>query len=679
ISINGGRYRSNDFTLDGVSVVMPENNNYVFSPTPDGTQEFKVQTNSYGPEFGRSGGGVVNVLTKGGANAFHGSLYEFFRNDRMRANNFFANARGQKRGTFHFNLFGASAGGAIKKDRTFFFAEYQGHRDGSSIGGRSTTLPTLAQRRGDFSAVRNAQNGAVIIYDPFTTRALPGGGFDRQPFSGNIIPANRIDPVAAKLASFLPQPNRPGEGPAQINNWAFAPKETTTSDQWSVRLDHRFSDRHNVFGRISRNHGLDTNTGEYGTLADTAMGAIENGAWNSVINGTFLLSPTRVLNYRYGFSRRTEGREPIHTGEVNITALGFPQYVANVFDPKFAMFPQISATGYDAFGQTPGDPIRRGNDLHVWVLESSIIQSRHSFKFGTDIRLYNQTPLQGFPVQHSYGFTRSQTQGPNPLVASLTSGDGFASFLTGFGTGSIRNNAALAIRNYYAGLYFNDEIKYGRLTINLGMRWDYEQPRTERYNRFATFDFGKRFPISVPGFTNLTGVLTHAGQDGESRGHFDPAYKNFGPRIGLAWRASNTTAIRAGYGIVYSPRWGTTSAGGFGVSGEEITTNWISSVDGVTPLTLLANPYPNGLLQKPRTQAELLLLGQNLDINDRASKNNMYSQQWNFGIQRQLPGNIVIEIAYAASKGTRLPAGIIFNQLDPVYQALGAQLNTQVP
>ena len=221
-------------------------------------------------------------------------------------------------------MFGGSAGGAVKKDKTFFFVEYQGHRESNSFGGRSTTLATPAQRRGDFSSTRNAQGALVTIYDPYTTRSLAGGTFDRQPFADNIIPQNRIDPVAAKLASYLPQPNRPGEGAALINNWAFAPKETTTSDQWSARLDHRFSDRHNLFGRLSHNQGVDTNTGEYGTLADTAMGAIENHAWNSVINGTFLLSPTRVLNYRYGFSRRTEGREPIHTGEVNITALGFP-------------------------------------------------------------------------------------------------------------------------------------------------------------------------------------------------------------------------------------------------------------------------------------------------------------------------------------------------------------------
>src|SRR6266478_3613559 len=206
ISINGGRYRTNDFILDGVSVVLPENNDYAIAPTPDGTQEFKVQTNSYGPEFGRSGGGIINVVTKSGGNALHGSVFEFFRNDRLRANNFFANARNQPRGIFHFNMFGASTGGAIVKNKTFFFAEYQGHRSSTSFGGQSLTLPTLAERRGDFSGLLNSQGQPVIIYDPFTTVPATGGGFTRQAFAGNIIPQSRIDPVAAKIASYLPPP-----------------------------------------------------------------------------------------------------------------------------------------------------------------------------------------------------------------------------------------------------------------------------------------------------------------------------------------------------------------------------------------------------------------------------------------------------------------------------------------
>jgi hypothetical protein len=678
ISINGGRYRSNDFMLDGVSVVLPENNNYAISPTPDGTQEFKVQSNSYGPEFGRSGGGVINVVTKGGTNALHGTAYEFFRNDRLRANNFFANARNQPRGIFHFNMFGAAAGGAIVKNKTFFFTEYQGHRESNSLGGKSVTLPTMAQRGGDFSGTLNNLGQPVIIYDPFSTTAV-AGGFTRAPFSGNVIPQSRIDPVAAKMASFLPAPNRPGDGPSLINNWAYAPKEIANSDQWSVRIDHRFSDAHNLFGRLTRNTGADNNTGEFGTIADSALGNDQNHVWNGVLNGTYMLSPTRIVNYRYGVARRYEGRIPIHQGEINIAQLGFPQNMVNVFDPKFAMFPSITVTGYAPFGQTGGDPILRGNDIHTAVVEASEIHNRHTFKFGADFRLYDQTPLQGFPIQHGYNFTRSQTQGPNPLTASLTSGDGFASFLTGFGTGSIQNLSSLAIRNSYVATYFNDEVKLGRLTLNLGLRWEAETPRTERYNRFSTFDFNSPFPLTVPGVSNLRGVLTHAGQDGQPRGQFDSTWRNFGPRIGLAYRASNRMAFRAGYGIFYAPRWGTTSASGFGVTGEEFVQTWVSSVDGVTPLNLLSNPYPTGVLPRPTAQGDKLQVGQSINIADRGAKNNINVQQWTASIQRQLPGDMVVELAYAGSKGTRLPVGLVYNQLDPSLLSLGAQLNQQVP
>ena len=211
----------------------------------------------------------------------------------------------------------------------------------------------------------------------------------------------------------------------------------------------------------------------------------------------------------------------------------------------------------------------------------------------------------------------------------------------------------------------------GRLTVNLGVRWEYEQPRTERYDRFATFDFTRRFSVPVAAFPNLAGTLTHPGQDSEPRGHFDSAYMNFGPRVGLAYRLSNATVIRVGYGIFSAPRWGTTSAGGFGVSGEEITTDWVASIDGVTPLNPLNNPFPTGVLVKPTTPGGLLLVGQNLDIQDRRSRNNTYAQQWNFGLQRQLPGNLVVEVAYAANKGTRLPVGYQWNQLHPQYQSLG--------
>ncbi len=678
ISINGGRYRTNEYMLDGVSIMLPENNNFAISPSPDGTQEFKVMTNSYGPQFGRSGGGVINVITRGGSNQFHATVFEFFRNDRLKANNFFANARGQKRGIFHFNQFGAAGGGPVIKNKTFFFADFQGYRERSTLGGQFATVPTALQRAGDFSQTFNAQGQPVVIYDPATTRTAPSGtGFVRDAFPGNRVPSNRFDPVALKMLSFVPLPNIAGSTPALINNLAWAQQFAINSNQWSVRLDHRFSDRHSLFGRVTRNTGDSANNGPYGTPADNVLGITLNRVWNAVLNDTFAFSPTMLLNVRYGISRRFEGRVPLHGGEVTLGQLGFARAVEAAAPEQ--NFPTVSFSTYSQWGPPGGDRIRRGNDIHTAVADVTKISGRHTVIAGIDGRLYNQTPYQAGSPSGGYSFSQSFTQGPDPLRSTLTAGDSLASLLTGFGSGSISSVPALAIRNSYFGLYVNDEIKLGRLTVNVGLRYDYESPRTERYNRFTSFDFNRAFPIQTPGLTGLKGVLTHPGQNGEPRTQFDPSWTNFGPRIGIAYRLNNRTAIRSGYGIFYSPKQGTTSGQGFGASGYELSTSWVSSLDGVTPLNPLSNPFPTGLLIPPVTQADVLQVGQSINIHDRGNKTNTYTQHWNFSVQRELGGNWLVEVGYAGNKGTRLPVGRLFNQLDPKYQALGADLNRQVP
>ncbi|NBO64682.1 MAG: carboxypeptidase regulatory-like domain-containing protein, partial [Acidobacteria bacterium] len=571
ISINGGRVRTNEYLLDGVTLVLPENNNYALSPTPDGTREFKVISNSYGPQFGRSGGGVINVVTKSGTNNYHATLFEQFRNQQLRANNFFANARGQKRGVFRFHQFGGTFGGPVIKEKTFFFADYQGHREVQYLAGRAITIPTDAQRRGDFRGLLNANGQAVTLYDPLTTR-VQGSGFVRDPLTcngvANVLCPNRIDPVAAKMLSFLPAPNRPGEGPAGINNFVFAPENLLSSNQWSLRMDHRVSERHNLFGRVTRNTGFNSNTGPFDNIADNVLGKIKHSAINFVLNDTLTLTPSRLLSTRFGFTRRTENRVPLSAGKVNLTDLGFPSYVGAAAQDQ--LFPAISITGFASLGSPSGDRINRANDIFAWVADLTEIRGAHTLNLGTDLRIYNQTPFQAGTPSGSYSFGPNFTQGPNPQTASLTAGNGLASFLLGYGSGSINAVPALAMRNYYLAFYANDAIKLGRLTLNLGLRWDYEQPRTERYNRLANFDFDAPFPIQVPGLTGLKGVLTHAGRNGEPRGNFDPANRNFGPRLGLAYRIDDKTAIRAGYGIFYLPRIGATSAGTIGVSGFDL-------------------------------------------------------------------------------------------------------------
>jgi hypothetical protein len=673
-SMNGGRMRSNEYLLDGVSIMLPENNNFALSPSPDSTQQLKVMTSSYSPQFGRTGGGTVNVLTKGGANKLHGTVYEFHRDQVLRANNFFANARGQERRAAAFNLFGASVGGPVRKNRTFFYGDYQGHREWGAMGGRVLTIPSAAERSGDFSQ-RLASNGqSVNIYNPYTTHT-EGGRTVRDLFPGNVIPQSLFDPVTRKALTYLPLPNRPGEGPAKVNNWAYAPLNRVGSDQWSARIDHRFTDRHSIFGRVTRNAGAGKNSGPFGTMADPALGNNINHVINTVLNDTITLSPSRLLNLRYGFTRRFEGRVPLWAGKVSLTDLGYPAYVAAAVQEE--LFPQYAISGFSTFGGLGSDRIRRGNDIHTWVAEQTQIRGRHTVVYGADIRLYNQTPYQAGNPSGTYSFTQNYTQ--NPFSPGLTSGDGLATFLLGYGGGSVNAYPAFAVRNYYAGLFVNDDIRLGRLTFNLGLRWDYEQPRTERYNRFSMFDFAAPFPVPVAGLPDLRGTVTWAGRNGQPRGNFDPVYKDFGPRAGLAYRLRPRTAIRAGYGIFFLPRIGSTNSSSLGAAGSIVTTSWVASIDnGITLNNPLSNPYPTGLLLSPVNEAEKLSVGESIRVSDRGSRAESYMQHWNFGIQQGLLKNLLVGMSYAGSQGTRLPISWQFNQVDPKYLSLGTGLSTSV-
>lgn len=676
ISINGGRFRTNDYLVDGVSVMLPENNNFAIAPTPANTAEFKVLTNSFGPQYGRSGGGVISVVTKSGTNHWHGQAYDFLRNQRLDANNFFGNAHGQSKGPFTFDLFGAYAGGPIIKNNTFIFGGYEGSRSHGLQTGLSETVPTAAERDGNFSQTLDSKGDPITIYNPFTTRPNPSGtGFIRDPFPGNIVPSAMMDPVALKLMSYVPLPNQPGVGPQDANNFGWAQTGYGNSDQWSVRVDHRFSERNMMFGRVTRNTGVLGNSGPFNTIADYVLGNDVSHVINVVLNDTYTLSPTNFMNLRYGLTRRFEGRTPIHGG-TPLTSLGFPSYM-NVAQEQ--AFPSVGFTGYSSWGDPGGDVIRDGNTVNTFVAEDTWIHGRQTFVFGTDDRLYNQTPYQAGNPNGSYSFSPGFTQGPDPFVSSLSSGNAFASFLLGYGGGSINTVPALNIQNWYYSGYFNDEFQMHRLTLNLGLRYSYTQPLVEKYNRFSDFAFNEPFPIKVQGLPNLVGVLTHPGQNGLPRGQTNSFGKSFAPRFGLAYRVSSWMVVRAGYAIFFPPIFGTTSGQGFGASGYELSTSWVSSTDGITPLNPLSDPFPTGLLQPPTSQADLLQLGQGLTVMSRNNIDNQYVQQWNFGLEWQLPGRWMIDTAYAGNKGTHLPIGINFNQLNPQYQSLGTALSKQVP
>ena len=246
-----------------------------------------------------------------------------------------------------------------------------------------------------------------------------------------------------------------------------------------------------------------------------------------MLNGTYVFSPTSVLNYRYGLTRRV-GNQITPSGNINLTALGVPPAIAAAVQQE--TFPDATFTGYASIG--PGTAAPQANDVHVLVLEHTLIRGRSTFTYGADLRLYNQNVCRP-ATDGTYNFTTSFTQGPDLQRATLGAGDGFASFLTGYGTGNIQSVPAFAVRNTYVAGYINDDIRFRRLALNFGLRWDDEQPRTERYNRFASFDFNSAFPIPIPGLPDLKGFLTHPGMNGQPRGNYNATYHDFGPRV--AW------------------------------------------------------------------------------------------------------------------------------------------------
>ena len=412
-------------------------------------------------------------------------------------------------------------------------------------------------------------------------------------------------------------------------------------------------------------------------LADNVLGVDVNHVINAVLNDTIILSPRSIINIRYGATRRLELRSPIQ-GAIGLSTLGFPASFASQAQQQF--FPVVSFTGYSSWGDPGGDAIRRGNDIHTVVADQTLILGRHTIVYGTDLRLYNQTPYQAGNDSGTFSFGPNFTQ-QNPLSPSLTSGDAFASFLTGYGGGSVTTTPSLAMRNMYYAVYVNDTVRFRRLTLSAGLRWEVPQPPTERYNRFASFDANMPFPIKVPGLPNLRGTLLHPGERGVPRGQYNPYYKSFGPRFGLSYSIDPRTSLRAGYGIFYAPRFGATSASGYGVTGAGTTTTWVtSSNDGIGLVYPLSNPFPNGLANQPTPgDATYYQLGQSISITDSTSVSNTYNQQWNLNLQHQFGNSLLIEAGYAGNKGTHLPVGLALNQIFPGYQSLGTGLSRSVP
>jgi hypothetical protein len=681
-SVNGVRSGLMDTLVDGSSAAFPTVNGFhgisVF-PSVDAVQEYKVQGSNMSAEYGRSLGSVLNLVYKSGTNNFHGSAYNFLRNSVLDANNFYNNQRGVNLASFKRNQFGGVLSGPIIKNRTFFMTSFEGLRQ-RSFRERLNTVPTALQRTGNFSDTRVANGNLIQIYDPATTRPS-GAGSVRDLFPGNSIPANRFDPVAVSTMRFFPSPNQPGLPVTQQNNFYNSGSAVVDTNNFDVRIDHNITAKQRFFGRYSYRRSLDGPPQLFPGDTGIAEGRINLNDWgtNAVADYTNTLSATTVMNVRLGFARNKFLFENLGLG-FKPSALGLPAAIDAAADRE--MFPAFGVGGQVGLGG--GDHRQSGFNNYTLVANVSKQMGKHFVKMGFDGR---QLRINVWEARNAaqFNFGAGQTQGPNPNAASATAGYGLASFLLGFGSGGtqFQNWKNVASKSYYMGFYVQDDWRITRkLTLNLGVRYDFDTPREERYDRMSWFNPSIASPLGNR-LAGVRGGLEFVGTNGNSRSQYDGDWNNIAPRLGFAYQLNEKTVIRSAWGILFGP----STLGGQGTVGPygfRVENPWVTSVDGgLTPFNLLRNPYPQGFAAVPGSRDGLLTAVGGSVEGPLRNTNTPLTIQYNFTIQRELPGKVLLEVAYVGNRGRQLSrggeGGFTLNQLDSRYLSLGAALNNQVP
>lgn len=684
-SINGGKEAQNDIQLDGVTAMVQSDIQGIYGasaiPSVEGIQEFRVQTNAFTAEYGRSGGGQVTMVTKSGTNEFHGSVFEFLRNSAMDSKNFFLNRSGGRKASFQQHQYGVSLGGPIIKDKTFFFALYE--RKLVKSGSLAIyTVPTPQQLTGDFSNTRNGSNQVRTIYDPFTTVVDPTNSnlITRTPFAGNIIPASRIDPVAAAAAKLWPAANQPGNLYTFANNVAIQRVPRSPTDRFDTRVDHNFSSSKRLFVRYNRFKQEAAAVDFWGNGATPSDGTMFWGSHNAAVDYTQMLGSSTVLNLRGGLSLFDAWRPAFSYG-YDVTQLGLPSSLQAVAQSYGApRIPRFDVQDYTSIGPNNGSTYTSNNVAYTFVGALSKVSGKHSMKFGAEMRIFGLGFAQFGNSPAYFQFTRGMTQ--DARAASATAGDGFASFLLGTGAGgSATHRIKPADLSRYYAMYAQDEFKItNKLTVNYGLRWEIEGSNTERYDQQTLIDPYAKNPLSDRMKMNLQGIYLFSGDDQSAgRRGVRPAEHKFNPRFGIAYQVNSKTVIRTGYGIFYGvPKFAATDR--WTGAPYSSFTPWVATIDGVTPTNLLRNPFPTGfVLPSGRSQGALSGVGFALSSAWPDVMRTPYNQQWNFTVQRNISNNTLIEVAYAGNKGTHIElAQGDMGQLQPSQINPGAGLTDVV-
>jgi len=670
-SANGVRPYQNNFILDGVdnnslSEDLVSQASFVVGPPPDAIAEFRVETNAMSAEYGRSGGAVLNVNIKSGTNDLHGTAYEFLRNSAMDAKNYY-DPGDRPIPPFKQNQFGFSIGGPVVipkiyngHDKTFFFGDYQGTRIRSSET-FFASVPTPAWRNGDFS-------GFQPIFDPKTTVIHPDGTATRQPFPNNQIPSNRFDPVAKQLIDLFPAPNVPGDVASSgvANNYLSNPSSPDDTDQYDIRIDHKISDKDSIFGRLSFSDRNLTPPAAIPPPLDAAAfesGNFLNNARSVAIAETHIFTPRVVNEIRLGYNRNRSERLQFNSDKNLSAQFGIPGIP---FSANNGGLPQFSISDLTSFGSSEYQPTVEVQNVYQFVEALSWVTGRHTLKFGADIRpRVDFTILQPPVPRGAFNFSGDATRDPNNLSST---GLGTADFLLGtiYGGGSAQISSFIndVFQQPGYNFYVQDDFKVSRkLTLNLGLRYEFVPHVTEKYNALANFNIdtntmdivkGRTDPLP-PNFYPEIAVNRNA-----PRSLVPNNFLNFGPRIGFAYNLFSHTVVRGGYGIFYSSY----EAGPLSIPNpgnnppffEQTNYNPSSVVKPNPIVNQLSSGFPLDALSNPSAPQPF-----SLDPHFR----NPYVQQWNFGVQHNLGWDTVLEFTYAGSKGTALYEFRNVNQAAP--------------
>lgn len=734
---DGSRNAQADILIDGVTTTnYDQNGGFVdplFTPSVDAVQEFRVEQTNFSAEYGFTGGTVVNVVTRSGTNQFHGSAYEFWRNNILNANTFFNNKNGSPNPEYRWNDFGGTFGGPIKKDKLFFFGDYEGQRQ-IVPGSLSQGVPSSAERTGNFSELcTNAGgtfNGAGIcsvqagqLYDPYANLVSYNGGTFRTtpiPFNnlatyaspangspaglayayqGQVlhgtgtalpttmgivpnVPGNLINPVAQKIINnYFPLPTTlpgsPGYNP--YNNFYGTAKAFNNPNQFDIKLDWRLSDT----DQLSIHEGTAFTNSLNGAnvlgnvFDEQSAGVITGHTLTSAVNYTHTFNPTTVLTASAGYTYQYQdepGLAASYPGFSPVTSLGLPSYMLS---SGTVSAPLLEIGPYGEYGGQGWGTIVNGNDVMQLIASVAHTAGNHDLHFGGEFRVhrinYYQPSLPG-------GVFNFQPSGTSQIGTGIGGGDALASFLVGFPTGW----SAYAIANQpatqnlqYAGFIQDNWHVNSKLTLNLGLRYDVDAPRTERLNHETYFNTNVPNPLEATGLLptnspcaacnqgNLLGSFEYTGLNGNPRTPYNTYWGAIGPRLGLAYKIGNNATLRTGWGVYYDPSKAGAAGAGSGQGGflgyiNQVNFTAYNSSDNVTPAANLSNPFPGGIAQPSGTYQYQLAGMPGGDAGSAPIRTwNVLPQEqsWSFGLQHQLPWSVLAEADYVGRKGTHLYAG----------------------